>query len=239
MARSTLYHSLVPDMTLVDSTKQQSLLEHFSNQHIISDGLPIYRKLQQDDQDSVRLLTVEDLIVIAKRLSPVEVKEQLLRQIKQSIGDKSWRVRYMAAEHFNEVRQWINKEDIVLMTRQLAEAVGIDIVREELIGQYVQLLKDNEAEVRSAASSQIPGAGFFPPLSPACHTQMFIPRTFEAFGKRSYPSPNCSLRSRSFTGLLPACSGCSRQPNQRFSSFIGQRSHHRTSPSLFLATSQR
>ena len=109
MARSTLYHSLVPDMTLVDSTndstKQQSLLEHFSNQHIISDGLPIYRKLQQDDQDSVRLLTVEDLIVIAKRLSPVEVKEQLLRQIKQSIGDKSWRVRYMAAEHFNEVRQ--------------------------------------------------------------------------------------------------------------------------------------
>ena len=110
MARSTLYHSLVPDMTLVDSTKQQSLLEHFSNQHIISDGLPIYRKLQQDDQDSVRLLTVEDLIVIAKRLSPVEVKEQLLRQIKQSIGDKSWRVRYMAAEHFNEVRQWIYKE---------------------------------------------------------------------------------------------------------------------------------
>ena len=105
MARSTLYHSLVPDMALVDSTKQQSLLEHFSNQHIISDGLPIYRKLQQDDQDSVRLLTVEDLIVIAKRLSPVEVKEQLLRQIKQSIGDKSWRVRYMAAEHFNEVRQ--------------------------------------------------------------------------------------------------------------------------------------
>jgi len=54
------------------------------------------------------------------------------------------------------------------MTRQLAEAVGIEIVREELIGQYVQLLKDNEAEVRSAASSQIPGAGFFfPPLSPA------------------------------------------------------------------------
>lgn len=30
-------------------------------------------------------------------------------------------------------------------------------MREELIGQYVQLLKDNEAEVRSAASTQIPG----------------------------------------------------------------------------------
>jgi hypothetical protein len=41
--------------------------------------------------------------VIAKRLSGAEIKEQLLRQIKQSIGDKSWRVRYMAANHFNEV----------------------------------------------------------------------------------------------------------------------------------------
>ena len=40
---------------------------------------------------------------------------------------------------------------------QLAEAVGQDLVREELIGHYVQLLKDNEAEVRTAASGQIPG----------------------------------------------------------------------------------
>ena len=41
--------------------------------------------------------------MIAKRLSGTEIKDQLLRQIKQSIGDKSWRVRYMAANHFNEV----------------------------------------------------------------------------------------------------------------------------------------
>lgn len=164
MAWSTLYLSLVPDTTLFTVSKQQPFLEHFSTQHIISDGLPIYRKLQQDDQDSVRLLTVEDLIVIAKRLSPVEVKEQLLRQIKQSIGDKSWRVRYMAAQHFNEVRQYLTKR-LCTYDGQLAEAVGIEIVREELTAQYVQLLKDNEAEVRSAASSQIPGADF--PFSPS------------------------------------------------------------------------
>lgn len=30
-------------------------------------------------------------------------------------------------------------------------------MREELIGQYVQLLKDSEAEVRTAAAGQIPG----------------------------------------------------------------------------------
>ena len=49
------------------------------------------------------------------------------------------------------------KNSIVLTCYQLSEAVGVEIVREELIGQYVQLLKDNEAEVRSAAATQIPG----------------------------------------------------------------------------------
>ncbi|KAJ7597048.1 armadillo-type protein [Mycena floridula] len=118
-----------------------ALLTHFSPQHIISDGLPIYRRLQSDDQDSVRLLTIEDLIVIVQRIPPADVKDQLLKQIRSSIGDKSWRVRYMAANHFNE----------------LANALSIDLVREELIGQYVQLLKDSEAEVRTAAAGQIPG----------------------------------------------------------------------------------
>jgi serine/threonine-protein phosphatase 2A regulatory subunit A len=71
----------------------------------MTDGLSAYRRLQSDDQDSVRLLTVEDLIAIAKQLTPAEVKEQLLKQIRLTIGDKSWRVRYMAAAHFNEVKR--------------------------------------------------------------------------------------------------------------------------------------
>jgi hypothetical protein len=40
---------------------------------------------------------------------------------------------------------------------QLSEAVGMELVREELVNHYVQLLKDNEAEVRTAAAGQIPG----------------------------------------------------------------------------------
>ena len=51
----------------------------------------------------MRLLTVEDLIAIAQQLTPPEVKEQLLKQIRQTMQDKSWRVRYMVATHFNEV----------------------------------------------------------------------------------------------------------------------------------------
>jgi serine/threonine-protein phosphatase 2A regulatory subunit A len=47
---------------------------------------------------------------------------------------------------------------------QLADAVGVELVREELTAQYVQLLKDNEAEVRTAAAGQIPGMITISPL---------------------------------------------------------------------------
>ena len=41
-------------------------MKKFSKPHVLYDGLVIYRKLQGDDQDSVRLLTVEDLIANKK-----------------------------------------------------------------------------------------------------------------------------------------------------------------------------
>lgn len=68
-----------------------------------SDGLPMYRRLAKDDQDSVRLLTVEDLIVLARHFTPGEVENHLLEHIRRSATDKSWRVRYMIASHFVEV----------------------------------------------------------------------------------------------------------------------------------------
>jgi serine/threonine-protein phosphatase 2A regulatory subunit A len=39
----------------------------------------------------------------------------------------------------------------------LAKAVGQDITLEELVSAFVNLLKDNEAEVRTAAANQISG----------------------------------------------------------------------------------
>lgn len=107
----------------------------------------------------MRLLTVEDLVIIAQQLSPPEVKEQLLKQMRQSVTDKAWRVRYMAASHFNAVKLLATVKSASHLTScvQLSEAVGVELVREELVNHYVQLLKDNEAEVRTAAAGQIPG----------------------------------------------------------------------------------
>ena len=105
-----------------------------------------------DDQDSVRLLTIPDLIALASNLSPEETKEHLLDPLRASVTDKSWRVRYMVANEFVG----------------LAEAVGEGVVREELVGAFVALLKDNEAEVRTAGAGQIPGERFFPLNSVSC-----------------------------------------------------------------------
>lgn len=81
----------------------KGLTAKLAKEHVLTDALQIYRKLSTDDQDSVRLLTVEDLIAIARKLEPAEVKEQLLISLKSSVSDKSWRVRYMVADHFVQV----------------------------------------------------------------------------------------------------------------------------------------
>jgi serine/threonine-protein phosphatase 2A regulatory subunit A len=65
--------------------------------------LPIFEKLAADDQDSVRLLTVEGCVAIASMLAPEENTSLLLPTIRNCLNDKSWRVRYMAAVHFVEV----------------------------------------------------------------------------------------------------------------------------------------
>jgi len=41
---------------------------------------------------------------------------------------------------------------------QLAKAVGDEVVRRDLVPAFVKLLKDSEAEVRTAIAGQIPGS---------------------------------------------------------------------------------
>lgn len=72
---------------------------------VVEEMIPMFQHLAQDDQDSVRLLTVEILISIAE----VVPKEQqsshgvLLTSLRSLIEDKSWRVRYMIADRFEKV----------------------------------------------------------------------------------------------------------------------------------------
>jgi serine/threonine-protein phosphatase 2A regulatory subunit A len=73
---------------------------------VINHMIPLFQHLAGDDQDSVRLLTVDVLIAIAE----VVPKEQqpshgvLLNALRSLFEDKSWRVRYMVADRFEKVR---------------------------------------------------------------------------------------------------------------------------------------
>jgi serine/threonine-protein phosphatase 2A regulatory subunit A len=50
---------------------------------------------------------------------------------------------------------------------KLAKAVGDEVVRRDLVPAFVKLLKDSEAEVRTAIAGQIPGMLFGYPLKVA------------------------------------------------------------------------
>lgn len=104
-----------------------------------SDLIPMFVQLAQDDQDSVRLLAVEACVSIAQLLQQEDVEQLVMPTLRQCVSDSSWRVRYMVADKFCE----------------LQNAVGTDITRTDLVSAFQSLLKDTEAEVRSAAASKV------------------------------------------------------------------------------------
>jgi len=110
---------------------------------VIEEMIPNFQHLAADDQDSVRLLTVEVLIAIAESVPKEQQSSHgvLLTALRGLFEDKSWRVRYMVADRFEKV----------------AKAVDDEVVARDLVLAFVRLLKDTEAEVRSASAGQIPG----------------------------------------------------------------------------------
>ncbi|PHH79191.1 hypothetical protein CDD83_3891 [Cordyceps sp. RAO-2017] len=138
-----LVHDETPMVRRQAATNLAKLVKEMSAAIVIDEMTDLFQHLVQDDQDSVRLLTVEILISIAE----VVPKEQqsshgvLLTSLRNLIEDKSWRVRYMIADRFEKI----------------AKAVDDEVVSRDLVPSFVKLLKDNEAEVRTAISGQIPG----------------------------------------------------------------------------------
>ncbi|TWU74803.1 hypothetical protein ED733_006358 [Metarhizium rileyi] len=138
-----LVHDDTPMVRRQAATNLSNFVKEMPASIVIDEMIPLFQHLVQDDQDSVRLLTVEILISIAE----VVPKEQqsshgvLLTSLRNLIEDKSWRVRYMIADRFEKI----------------AKAVDEEVVSRDLVPAFVKLLKDNEAEVRTAIAGQIPG----------------------------------------------------------------------------------
>ncbi|KAF2503281.1 protein phosphatase PP2A regulatory subunit A [Lophium mytilinum] len=141
------YGALVHDDTPMVRRQSASNLAKFIKTMpaaiVIDEMIPLFQHLASDDQDSVRLLTVDILIAIAEAVPKEQQSSHgvLLTALRSLFEDKSWRVRYMVADRFEKI----------------AKAVDEEVVSRDLVPSFVKLLKDTEAEVRSAIAGQIPG----------------------------------------------------------------------------------
>lgn len=110
-------------------------------EYVKSDLIPSFTNLAIDDQDSVRLLAVEACVCIADILPPADKETFMMPTLRNAAQDKSWRVRYMVADKIVD----------------LQKAVGPDISKQDLVPSYAALLKDCEAEVKTAAAHKVKG----------------------------------------------------------------------------------
>ncbi|TKA75305.1 hypothetical protein B0A55_07611 [Friedmanniomyces simplex] len=138
-----LVHDDTPMVRRQAATHLAKFVKEMPAAIVIEEMIPLFQHLAADDQDSVRLLTVDVLIAIAEAVPKEQQSSHgvLLTALRSLFEDKSWRVRYMVADRFEKI----------------AKAVDEEVVSRDLVPAFVKLLKDTEAEVRSAISGQIPG----------------------------------------------------------------------------------
>lgn len=220
---STLCSDDTPMVRRAAAKEMGAFSKKLNHVDLVQDMLPTFKKLATDDQDSVRLLTVDALIAIAEALNDEECKQYLGQTMKAMVEDKSWRVRYMVADLFVK----------------LATAAGQDIVQEDLVLAFVLLLKDNEAEVRTAAAGQIPGTFRLVsplPLLSLGLTCMTIYDRIRSIGRfRDHLGSTHALYSRSCRRQLAARSSITRNSDLWSRPSSRQGADHRASPPSILA----
>ncbi|KAK5152649.1 protein phosphatase 2A structural subunit [Recurvomyces mirabilis] len=138
-----LVHDDTPMVRRQAATNLAKFVKEMPAAIVIEEMIPLFQHLAADDQDSVRLLTVDVLIAIAEAVPKEQQSSHgvLLTALRSLFEDKSWRVRYMVADRFEKI----------------AKAVDEEVISRDLVPAFVKLLKDTEAEVRSAIAGQIPG----------------------------------------------------------------------------------
>uniref|UniRef100_A0A7S3UYY7 Phosphatase PP2A regulatory subunit A/Splicing factor 3B subunit 1-like HEAT repeat domain-containing protein n=1 Tax=Aplanochytrium stocchinoi TaxID=215587 RepID=A0A7S3UYY7_9STRA len=112
-----------------------SFAEVVEPEHVKVELMPMFKDLAGDDQDSVRLLAVKNVVHFASLATGSDDKKDILDLSLELAGDMSWRVRWSVADSFVG----------------LVNSLGTELSIRDLVPAYVNLLKDEEAEVRTAA----------------------------------------------------------------------------------------
>jgi serine/threonine-protein phosphatase 2A regulatory subunit A len=118
--------------------------QSMEGEFVVSALLPIFEGCAMDEQDSVRLLAIDQCTLLAKVLSSAgrmdDCASRVIPVVRTVVEDRSWRVRFSVAKGLSGV----------------AEAVGGAITLKELVGPLTALLQDPETEVRAAMLKESP-----------------------------------------------------------------------------------
>lgn len=116
--------------------KMRDFVSVCGKQDLLADMINVYKQLSQEDtQDTIRVACVHTTLVIAQMFNAEENRQHTVSVIKDAAEDRSWRVRLTVAKHFD----------------QLCSAFGPEIMASHLMQPFIQLMKDNEQEVRKEA----------------------------------------------------------------------------------------
>ena len=100
-----LVHDETPMVRRQAATNLAVFVQEIDGPVVIEEIIPLFQYLAADDQDSVRLLTVDILISIAQKIPKEQQPSHgvLLTSLRSLFDDKSWRVRYMVADRYEKV----------------------------------------------------------------------------------------------------------------------------------------
>ncbi|ODV79355.1 ARM repeat-containing protein [Suhomyces tanzawaensis NRRL Y-17324] len=104
----------------------------------------MFHHLINDDQDSVKFLSIDVLIAILeffKNIGEDSFNSDFLTSALKLISDELWRVRYTAADRFSKIAENFESKEEELF---------------QLIDPFIKLMNDNEGEVRKAVCKQLP-----------------------------------------------------------------------------------
>lgn len=100
-----LVHDETPMVRRQAANNLAKFVKEMNTTVVIEEMIPLFQYLASDDQDSVRLLTVDILIAIAEKIPKEQQPSHgvLLTSLRNLFEDKSWRVRYMVADRYEKV----------------------------------------------------------------------------------------------------------------------------------------
>jgi serine/threonine-protein phosphatase 2A regulatory subunit A len=141
-----------------------SVAEVLHQDSMLNQLMEHFEKLAKDEQDSVRILAINNCVALGKLKNSVEWQTQILAVVKACAEDKSWRVRYMIADN----------------VKQLCEIFPA-MASAQVVPLYLRLLSDSEVEVRTIAAARIAAVATVSP------TKEFLETLMPTMEKLTYP----------------------------------------------------